>query len=76
MGISDTDPDLFDAAEFGDLEWIQQSLDSVGLFGEPTNVDVQDNNGETILMVASRYGHVVVACLLKVVEYNPYCCTT
>jgi hypothetical protein len=55
MGINGYDADLFDAAEFGDLDWVQRSIGSMGVDGKPIDINVQDLRGETILMIASRY---------------------
>ncbi|WP_420629919.1 ankyrin repeat domain-containing protein [Candidatus Leptofilum sp.] len=66
MGIGDADPDLFDAAEFGDLDWVERSIGSLGLNGKPVNINAQDNGGKTILMIATRYNHIdVVRFLLE-----------
>lgn len=64
MGINGFDADLFDAVEFGDFEWTQQSMDSVGVDGIPININAQDTNGETILMLASKYGHIEIVRFL------------
>ena len=64
MGINGFDADLFDAVEFGDVEWAQQSIGGVGVDGKPININAQDSNGETILMLASRYGHIEIVHFL------------
>jgi ankyrin repeat protein len=66
MGINGFDADLFDAAEFGDLDWVRSAFGSVGVDGQPINIDARNTRGETILMLASYYGHIeIVRFLLK-----------
>jgi ankyrin repeat protein len=64
MGINGFDADLFDAVEFGDLDWIKQSLGSTGVDGQPIDIDAQNSRGETILMLASSYGYIEIVHFL------------
>jgi ankyrin repeat protein len=57
MGINGYDADLFDAAEFGDIEYAKLLLGHPGCDGKPIDVNAQDTEGTTILMLASYYGH-------------------
>jgi ankyrin repeat protein len=56
------DADLFDAVEYGELEWIEALLAS-----SPTwviNIDAQDTSGKTALIVATLWGRDDVVELL------------
>jgi len=54
------DADIFDAIEFGDLETVEL------YWSEKTNIDFQDNDGITLIMLATRYNHKeIVDYLLK-----------
>ena len=64
MGTGGYDPDLFDAAEFGDLEYARMLLGGPGVDGEPIDVDARDTEGVTILMLASYYGHAEIVRLI------------
>jgi ankyrin repeat protein len=52
MAVNGLDADLFDAVEFGDREFAEVLLDDPSV-----NVNAQDLEGTTILMLASHYGH-------------------
>ncbi len=71
MGINGFDADLFDAVGFGDIEWIQQSIDHVGIDGKPININAQLLNGETLLMLASWYGHIEIVRFLLIRGADP-----
>jgi uncharacterized protein len=64
MGSRGFDADLFDAAEFGDLGWIQSLIGRTGVDGTPINIDAQDVTGRTILMLAAQYGYMEVVQFL------------
>lgn len=68
MGIDGFDADLFDAAEFGDVDWIRSAVGSVGVDGKPIDIDAQNSRGETILMLASQYGHTEIVRFLLAQE--------
>ena len=63
MGLEQFDADLFDAAEFGDLDWLKNAF-----LLSPTNYDVNmiDGNGETLLMFAAKYGHDISFLFLSI----------
>jgi hypothetical protein len=71
MGINGFDADLFDAAEFGDIAWVQRSVGSVGLDGKPIDINAQDERGVTILMIASRQGWIEIVRFLLVNGASP-----
>ncbi|MEZ4688018.1 MAG: ankyrin repeat domain-containing protein [Bacteroidia bacterium] len=57
------DPDIFDAIEVGDLNSIEM------YWTENIDIDYQDNNGQSMLMLAAYYGfQEIVEYLLK---YKP-----
>lgn len=62
MEFDGFDADLFDAVEFGDFEWIQQSINSLNR--TPIDINAQDINGETVLMLAIRYNHIEIVRFL------------
>lgn len=64
MGIDGFDADLFDAAEFGDIDWVQRFIGGEGVDGKLIDIDAQDGRGETILMIASTYGWVEIVRFL------------
>jgi ankyrin repeat protein len=64
MVFDSFDADLFDAVEFGDFEWIQESINSVNTDGKLVNINVQDTNGKTLLMLASGYNHIEIVRFL------------
>lgn len=71
MGINGFDADLFDAVEFGDIDWVQQSIGAVGVDGKPINTNAQDMSGATILMIASSYNHIEIVRFLLNKDADP-----
>ncbi len=59
MAVDGLDADLFDAVEFGDRDLADVLLNSADV-----NVDAQDLSGNTILMLASYYGHLELVQLI------------
>lgn len=71
MELNGFDADLFDAVEFGDLEWVKRSINRMEISGKPININAQDRNGETILIMASKYSHVEIVHFLLTQGADP-----
>lgn len=55
MGLDGFDADLFDAAEFGDLDWVMWVVKHrIGVDGKPIDIGAQDLRGETIPGFSNR----------------------
>ena len=46
------DADIFDAVEFGDLDSVKR------YWTKEINIDFQDDNGMSMIMLATRYNHI------------------
>ena len=60
------DADLFDAAEFGDLDWIKQHFEDPSLEKtvKRTQLEYQDKNGNSLLTISTYYKHMEIAFFL------------
>lgn len=57
------DPDIFDAVEFGDLESVKM------YWTNDINIDFQDGDGISLIMLAARYNHKEIVNYL--LDFNP-----
>lgn len=60
------DSDIFDAVEFGDLETVKE------YWTKDIDIDFQDNNGMSLIMLASRYNHKDIVKHLLTLNPNLY----
>lgn len=60
------DSDIFDAVEFGDLETVKT------YWKKEINIDYQDNNGMSLIMLASIYNHKEIVNHLLTLNPNLY----
>lgn len=71
--VDGLDPDFFDAAEFGDIDYakllFQASLNDDSYY---LDLDATDNSGTTALMIATRYGHCEFVKWLLETGANPH----
>jgi ankyrin repeat protein len=71
MAVNGFDADLFDAVEFGDIDYFNILTTPSGIGDDPVDINAQDNSGVAILMIAARYGHTELLRLILEHGANP-----